>query len=334
MTRTAITTILLSFLLFISCNTRSKIEGAWIESYTHYFDEDSIAHRGFKGDEVFLKFTSDSITCLNFEILKNYKKIDTVVSYKLKDGKIILANDSLNGFDIKIEKDSMILSTVVNEQKRNIIFKKLPEQPTRIEWNPTGKMYTDEFDGELRYVDFINDSILYMNDAYRDVNMFYWQVKHLDGYTFLVLQTPMDTTEVVLINAVQKDEVYATIYNENNDTIIFKKYDESTKKRSQLFGTWNLHYIEEIKKETDSFSVPISKNTLEKLEIRKDSITIFNKPFTYPSTWKYYQNRNQVLLFDEEKLIHIVKISKDSLVLEMNLSEYEQYNKRFVFTRE
>jgi len=75
-------------------------------------------------------------------------------------------------------------------------------------------------------------------------------------------------------------------------------------------------------------------NDLDKLYIEEDSIIINRSPFKPRVAWKYYENEKTIVLPKIEKVITVLKLSKDSLILDMDLSNDEFANRKFTFVRE
>jgi hypothetical protein len=322
------------FSLLISCDTQPNVEGTWVTSYTQYIDKDSIAHNSVYGAKSIWQIKANTIRFTELKY-RNINRLDTVIKYTIENGKMTLGSDPQIQFDVSVTQDSLVLSSVINDQLSSIVYKRLPEDAKPIEWNPTGKIYKDTFKDEPRYIDFTSATELYSTDTYHEATKFSWKIEHLGAHTFLVLDAGSGIINVMFVEAHKGNKVTVKTYNENNLDFTFEEYEENNEKPSELFGNWKLVYKEDLKKESYEFFDATSKNNLQKITIQKDTITVYQVPHIKHATpWKYYESRNEILLLTEAKVAKIRNVSKDSLVLGMNLSGYDQYRKKFVFTRE
>lgn len=322
-------------LLLVSCNSKPNLEGVWVESYRIY-PESTIDTGKVRPDYAhFLHVKGDSIRIKNFERNVNRNvTIDTTLNFTLKKNLIVFENDSVTWSNVKVYEDSMFI-TFDNYELIHVKYIKLPKQSKKSDWNPAGKRYKTKVKGETYYHHYTNDSLMYLywtkgNSIIKNN----WQIEQIDDYSFLLLESFFDSTPF-LIDSISNTKVYVTDHSLEKKTLVFEEQLNTAKKPDLLVGTWKLVSKEEDTDETEQLLDQLSKNNLDQLQIAKDSFTIFYKPFIKSTDkWTYFKDENTVLLHKEEKIIKLVDVTKDTLVLEMNLNKNYYKNKKFVFTRE
>ncbi|MBC8755703.1 hypothetical protein H2O64_13590 [Kordia sp. YSTF-M3] len=283
-----------------------------------------------------MNIKGDSIHIKNFKgIEKEFKMVDTTVYFKLKNNKFVFGGDEIYDWKVKVSKDSMVVIFDTNE-KMQVIFRKLPKRSKKIDWNPKGKRYIMEGDGEKLHQDYTNDSIMYSHYVNEiDVYANKWQIENVDNYSFLLHKFSAGNAPL-LIDSVSGTNVYLTNYSIKKNNIVLEEQKNVTTKPSKLFGEWKLVSKKEIIEVDGELQYELySMNNLHKLSIEEDSIKMYNRIWKSRSSWKYYEDEKIILLeMDKQKLIKIVQLTKNELVLEMNLGENMGREKQFVFKRE
>lgn len=335
MFKTTLSSFLLA-LLMVSCTSKPDIEGFWIQSNIEYSESTVVPGDLNYGYKSFLNIKGDSIQVKNFErIEQEYKIIDTTVYFKLKNNKFVFGGDEIYDWEVKVSKDSMVV-TFDKNKKRQVTYRKLPKHSKKINWNPKGKRYKLEVNGQKIYQDYIDDSNMYsyhINEI--EVYDYKWQLEHVDNYSFLLHKFSMGNTPL-LIDSVSGNKVYLSDYMIEKKNIVLEEQKNVTTKPSKLFGEWKLVSKKEIIEVNGEVQYEqYSMNNLHKLSIEEDSIKMYNRMWESRSSWKYYEDEKMISLkTDKQKLIKILQLTKNELVLEMNLGENMGREKRFVFKRE
>jgi len=137
-----------------------------------------------------------------------------------------------------------------------------------------------------------------------------------------------------VVDSLIGNKVFVTDYRFGQTQYVLEEKTINDTKPAALLGIWKLISKEKLTADEEKRFDPTSKNNLEKLAIYKDSIVIIQYPFKTSQRWKYYGNEQTIILDKNEKAIKVAKASKDSLVVEMDLSHFGLGNRKFVFTRE
>ncbi|WP_040559738.1 hypothetical protein [Kordia algicida] len=311
-----------------------NLEGVWVESYRIY-PENTIDTGKVRPDYAhFLHIKGDALRIKNFERNVNRTMmIDTTLNFTLKNDLIIFEGDSITWSNVKVYEDSMFI-TFNNYELIHVKYIKLPKQSKKSDWNPAGKRYKAKVTGETYYHHYTNDSLmhLYLTEGNSTLKN-NWQIENVDNYSFLLLESFFESTPL-LIDSISDTKVYVTDHSLEKETLIFEEQSNTAKKPDLLVGTWKLVSKEEDTDETEQFLGPFSKNNLHQIQITKDSFTIFYMPFIKSTNkWTYFSDENTLLLEKEEKMVKLVDVTKDTLVLEMNLDKHNYNSKKFVFTR-
>lgn len=338
MIRTSLIPFLLLILVCTSCNTsknsKFNLEGTWIESYSQFFQKDSFHTSSFSlENKFFLKFKDNKARLIKFKITDNGEAIDTIVNFKWKDDTIILGDHPISKPEIAVTKDSLVM-TINGVQTHRYILKKLSKTSKRVSWNPTKKKYKVLHEDYRAYFHFMNDSIVHSYAEGRSkLDKNNWKIVHIDNHSILISGSDLSYFTYELIDSLVGNNVYLTNYSLGKMKYAYEEHSISRVKPTTLVGTWKLVAKEDVKDSTHHED-GLSLNNLQKLQIQKDSITFFKAPFKYKDQWKYDGN-GKVIVFDkQERVAKVVKLSKDSLVLDMDLSEYGSHNRKFTFTRE
>ncbi|MGH1383340.1 hypothetical protein [Kordia sp.] len=339
MFKTSLASLVLVILLCVSCksktNLNQNIEGAWIQAYYQYNSE----YKDPSGTKFFLNFKDNKVRIKKIIINNKDKAIDTIVNFTLKDGKITYGNDASNIMEVKVTKDSLVMTSNYS-QPIHTVFKRLSTNSKKVHWNPKGKEYVTSQAREKIYYDFVNDTEMHFRS--KEIGLLTktnWEIQHINDYTFLVYESEFYSDEetgvlYVLLDSLAGNKVYVTDYIFGNKQYVFEEQEIAHKKPRLLFGTWKLVSKEEIVQHTTQIESPGSMNGLDKLYIEEDSIIINRPPFKPKVGWKYYEDDKTIILKKLNRVLQVSKVSKDSLVLEMDLSQYGFDNKRFTFIRE
>ena len=339
MFKTSLTSLVLVILLYVSCksttNLNPNIEGAWIQAYYQHNSE----YKDPSGTKFFLNFKGNKVRIKKIRINDKDRAIDTIVNFTLKDGKITYGYDASNIVEVNVTKDSLVMTSNYN-QPIHTVFKRLPTNSKRVNWNPKGKEYVTFDEQEKVYHDYVNETEMYSHS--KDVGLLmttYWEIQHINNYTFLVYESEhYSDSEVgvlyVLVDSLAGNKVYVTDYMNDNRQHVFEEQEIAHEKPRLLFGTWKLVLKEDIVQHSTQINYPWSMNDLDKLYIEEDSILINYPPFKYKDAWKYYKNDETIILKKKNRALQVSKVSKDSLVIEMDLFQHGFQNKRFTFIRE
>lgn len=340
MLKTSLIPFVLIILVCISCdfttNSKSQLDGLWIKSYAQFSQNGSFINSRIDNYKFFLKFNGNEVRIVKFDGKETGEPIDTIINFKQKDNKIILENDLGSLVEIEIAKDSLIMTSYYNQIHRSIL-KKLPENSKRVHWNPSKKQYKVFYDEGKEYFDFRNDSILHsFSDGIGRLIKNHWKIEHIDNHTILVFGYDFELYDngTLLIDSLVGNKVYATDYTYGKRQFVLEEQKIVHKKPTTLLGTWKLIAKENSEADTLRLPYPISLNYLEKINFYKDSLLVFQPPFRHVDEWKYYENNKTIVLNKRGNVIKVVKLTKDSLVLNMDLTEHYLMNKKFTFIRE
>ncbi|WP_046756935.1 hypothetical protein [Kordia jejudonensis] len=314
--------LLLTF-LFITVitthNSNTALEGVWIASYEQFSNSENPSKKERPQFGHILEIKGNSYRLKKFENrLIQSEGMDRTANFTLKEDQIIFDDNEKTTLNINLNKDSL----TIDYGNVKVTYKKLPKQHKKINWNPTGNLYKSEANGKKLYEDFANDSQSYLyfvdeTDVYEQI----WQIMQIGNHSFLLLESHFDNT-VLLIDAVDGNTIYLTDYLLAEKKYVLEKVTKKQKKPAALLGTWKLVNIENVQDlDKDGAFNPLSKNRIEKIIIKKDSIHILNPFFKQKSAWKYYEDGNYIFLKDMTKLAKVVELESHSLLLEMNLSE-------------
>lgn len=343
MFKTSLTSLVLVILLCVSCksktNLNQNIEGAWIQAYSQSLIGNRTNYNDPSGVKFFYNFKDNTVHVKKIVIKEKDRAIDTIINFTLKDGKLTYGDDVSNTMEVKVTKDSLVMTSHF-DQTRRFIFKRLPITSKRVHWNPKGKEYVTSQAREKIYYDFVNETEMHSHS--KEIGLLTktnWEIQHINNYTFLVYESEFySDSEVgilyVLVDSLVGNKIYVTDYIFGNKQYVFEEREIAHKKPRLLFGTWKLVSKEEIVQHTTQIESPGSMNGLDKLYIEEDSIIINRPPFKPKVAWKYYEDDKTIILKKLNRVLQVSKVSKDSLVLEMDLSQYGFDNKRFTFIRE
>lgn len=334
MLKSSITSLLLVILVCISCTTEKKtktdLEGTWIASYSQTIND---TENNFKGIPDYIHLMDFKENSVRLKGLDSKRYIDTIVEFKLTNNTIRLG-DKLE-MQITMATDSIVLSSEVRNQRYQDVFRKLPKNSKTVNWNPTGKHYTTYYGDIQVFIDFVNDSVMYsFNDATSIYSKSIWRVENIDNRTIIVQKNDDFSLTYSVVDSLIDNKLYVTDYLFQEKQQVFEEVNKTFKKPSSLYGTWKLVYKEKFPTDSSQILVPTVYDNLEKLRINKDSILFKGKPFTRYSYWKYYENAQTIVLDKLRKTIKVLKITKDSLVLKMDLSEADFLSRQYIFIRE
>ncbi|WP_298518851.1 hypothetical protein [uncultured Kordia sp.] len=342
MFKTSLTSLVLVILLCISCKSKlnpdPNIEGAWIQVYYQFLEDgdDKTAFKDPSGSKFFFNFKDNTVHVKKIAINAQGRAMDTIVNFTLKNGKLTYGDDASSTVEVKVTKDNLVMTSNYN-QPIHTVFRRLPTNSKKVHWNPKGKEYVTFQEQEKIYHDYVNDTVMYSHSKGVGLLMKpYWEIQHINNYTFLVFESDLYSDEepgihYALVDSLAGNKVYVTDYMAGNKPYTFEEQEIAHEKPISLFGTWKLVKKESIPRVDTLSSVSLPLNSLR---ISQDSILIDQRLFKYSTQWKYYENEKTIVLPKKEKVLSIVKLSKDSLVLDMDLSNDEFTNRKFTFVRE
>jgi hypothetical protein len=330
--------VVLIILACISCDPHKKIksqlEGVWIERSSQFSQNDSFVNDYFLDYKLFLNFKDNEVRMVQFGEEEYEQSIDTTINFKWENDKIILWE--YPRVDIEVAKDSLIMTSYLTQTHRRIL-KKLPENSKKVNWNPSGKQYKVIYDVGTKYFEFTDDSTFHSYTYGRsDVIKNQWKLFHLGNHTILTFGSGFRLYNgSMLIDSLVGNKVFVTDYTYGKKyQPVLEEQAIAHEKPTALYGTWKLVAKEEV---NDSLITPfpIYLDNFDEMRINKDSIVILKKPFKYVDQWKYYESANTIVLRQRNKIIQVQKLTKDSLVVGMELTEHtNSKNKQFVLVRE
>ncbi|AXG67973.1 hypothetical protein KORDIASMS9_00155 [Kordia sp. SMS9] len=338
MNKKSILLVLFIISICISCttdkNSNTALEGTWIVSYFQTSNDANNTFRDAPDYIHLMDFKGNTVRLKSFNSKNSGGYIDTVVNFSLTSNTIKLGNEVEN--QLKISTDSIVLSSMIDDKMYQTILRKLPKNSKTINWNPTGKHYKTYYDDTEAYFDFTNDSVMYsFSEATSILNTSFWRVENVDNRTILV-QNNDGVFQVTygVVDSLVNDKVYITDYLFQERSQVFEEVNKAYKKSPSLYGTWKLVYKEKLPLDSLRTTVPFSLDNFEKIRISKDSVYFVGKPFTRRCDWKYYENLETILLEKANKTIKVSKVTKDSLILKMDLSEADFLSREYILTRE
>jgi len=246
MFKTSFISFVLVILLCISCksklNSDPNIEGAWIQVYYQFLKDgdDKTAFKNPSGTKFFLNFKENTVRIKKIAINDRGSAMDTIVNFTLKDGKLTYGNDASSAVDVKVTKDSLVMISNYDKHTR-IVYKRLPTNSKRVNWNPKGKEYVTFQEQEKVYHDYINDTEMYsLSKGVGLLMKSYWKIQHIDNYTFLVFESDLYSDEepgilYVLVNSLVGNKVYVTDYMVDNKQHVFEEQEIAHEKPMSLF---------------------------------------------------------------------------------------------------
>ncbi|PTX60899.1 hypothetical protein C8N46_10555 [Kordia periserrulae] len=329
---------LLVILVCISCttdkNSKRALEGTWIASYSQTANNVKNNFKDIPDYIHLMDFNGDSVRLKSFNDKNSRSYIDTIVNFSLTDGAIKLGDEE--EMQIAIATDSIMLSSEVHNQRYQDVFRKLPKNPKIVNWNPIGKHYTTYHDDTQVFIDFANDSVMYsFNDATGIYSKSLWRVESIDNRTILVQKNDdIFSLTYGVVDSLIDNKLYITDYLFQEKSIVYEEVNKAYKKPSSLYGTWKLAYKEKLPLDSEQITLPSSLDSFEKLRISKDSFYFVGEPITWRYNWKYYENAETIVLEKAKKAIKVSKVTKDSLVLKMDLSQIDFLSREYIFIRE
>ena len=325
--------ILISLIIFNSCESSNELEGVWIGAYQIHYSSNEPSLSSMRE---LLDFSSNQIIYKSFDYPSLEEK-DTIKAFKysLKDNKLIFDSDT---FLIKnITQDSLVLS-YYSTYKRDLVFKRIIKRDKKINIELKEKAFRIIGPNYSDSIDFITDSLILnignvFNTNYRLTK---WAINSYKSFDFLVFDH-FDSPPL-LIEKSSENEILLKLFHTSIQDFKMTKIEKKNE-ISGIVGNWVWPFQDGqgFPLPPPPLSYPENIDTKLYLRIRTDSIEIEQYGKVRSEKWKL-NSTNGFIYFPEKiktkyGVWKILKLNRDELIIERNIRFYSRDKEKIKFEK-
>lgn len=318
--------IIVSLILFTSCNSQNNLEGIWFGAYKIEKHEKTTT---FSPNPLLLDISKDSVVLKTFDFSHTGKGTGDslhVFNYSIIGNKLIFDKDT---FLIKgITKDSLILGGF-SEKESDFVFKKLPEKK-RVDINLENKAFSLTGPNYADSIDFINDSLfLSIGNVFNTNRVTRWAINSYKTYSFLVF----DQIQILpfLIDKSSGNEIFLKLFFTTIRDFKLSPLDFA-KDTNGIIGiwVWPFSYQPDLPLPPSPPDYPFDGDTRKYVRIRSDSLELEQYGRVSSKKWLLNSTKEYIYFPDElrsKAIWKIISVDENHLQIERNKGHHGLENR-------